>query len=496
MHHEVAVAMTGTASVCSPEPPVPARPDVPARSPRGAATPPHESAGPQLWWARRDLRFEDNPALLAASAAGPVLPVFVLDPRLLGTAVRPRDAWVAANALALDERLGGRLCVRVGDPGTVVAELAHEIGARAVHVSVETTPFGRRRDAAVRDGLAAAGVEWIETGSPYAVTPGRVNKADGAGYRVFGAFQRAWHEHGHPSPARAPGEPLWVEFGGDPAARALLQRLAAGSSVPLPAPGEGAAAHAWRSFAGDGLPGYAQHRDRSDLDATSQMSPYLKVGAVHPRTLFAALAEVPGPDAAKFVSELVWREFYADVLWRNPRSAGADLTGALCGLEYDQPGDGFEAWSRGETGFPLVDAGMRQLLAEGWMHNRVRMVTASFFTKDLHLWWPPGARHFLDYLVDGDIASNAHGWQWVAGTGTDAAPYFRVFNPLLQAERFDPDGTYVRRHVPELAHLPGAAALAPWKHPNGYAHGYPRRIVDHAAERRETLERYRRARAD
>ena len=179
------------------------------------------------------------------------------------------------------------------------------------------------------------------------------------------------------------------------------------------------------------------------------------------------------------------------MLWHHPESAWTDLRDSLAGIRYDEPADKIEAWKAGTTGYPIVDAGMRQLLRCGWMHNRVRMITASFLTKDLHVWWPVGARHFLEHLIDGDLASNNHGWQWVAGTGTDAAPYFRVFNPVSQGQRFDPDGDYVRRFVPELAHLDGAAAHEPWKHPDGYAHDYPERIVDHADERVEALARYR-----
>ena len=195
-----------------------------------------------------------------------------------------------------------------------------------------------------------------------------------------------------------------------------------------------------------------------------------------------------------FADELGWREFYADVLWHRPESAWHDLREELAGMAYDDPGDAFDAWREGRTGYPIVDAGMRQLLATGWMHNRVRMVTASFLAKDLHAWWPLGARHFLDHLLDGDVASNNHGWQWAAGTGTDAAPYFRVFNPVTQGKKFDPTGDYVRRWVPELAHLEGKAAHEPWEHDVGYDHDYPRRIVDHAEERRVALDRYQAAR--
>jgi deoxyribodipyrimidine photo-lyase len=183
----------------------------------------------------------------------------------------------------------------------------------------------------------------------------------------------------------------------------------------------------------------------------------------------------------------------------DPDSAWHDWSDSLRGMAYADPDDpdvaaDIEAWRQGRTGFPVVDAGMRQLATEGWMHNRVRMITASFLVKDLHVWWPVGARHFLEHLLDGDIASNNHGWQWVAGTGTDASPYFRVFNPVTQGIRFDPRGEYVRRWVPELDHLGGKAAHEPWKAPDGYAHGYPQRIVDHGVERERALSRYEAAR--
>ena len=240
-----------------------------------------------------------------------------------------------------------------------------------------------------------------------------------------------------------------------------------------------------------------------DLAATSGLSVHLKYGTIHPRTILADIAAHPagrGAGAASFVTELAWREFYADVLWHHPASAWTDLRPALHGMRYDDPdrdpraAERLAAWQAGRTGYPFVDAGMRQLLAEGFVHNRVRMVVASFLVKDLHVWWVHGARWFMAHLRDGDVASNSHGWQWVAGTGTDAAPYFRVFNPVAQGRRFDPDGAYVRRYVPELAHVGGAAVHEPWAAPDGYAGGYPARLVDHAAEREEALARYAAAR--
>ncbi|MGN6610329.1 MAG: cryptochrome/photolyase family protein, partial [Angustibacter sp.] len=305
-------------------------------------------------------------------------------------------------------------------------------------------------------------------------------------YQVFTPFSKAWGAHGWPAPAGDP--PVGLRWARTVASDDLPDEPQPG--VDLPDVGEQAALQRWREFRDDALDRYADDRNRPDLDGTSQLSAHLKYGEIHPRTLLADLAGRRSKGAQTFRSELCWREFYADVLWHHPESAREYLRPEYARLRYDQPGDGFEAWCEGRTGYPFVDAGMRQLRATGWMHNRVRMVTASFLVKDLHVEWQHGARHFLRWLRDGDLASNNHGWQWVAGSGTDAAPYFRVFNPVGQGLRFDPDGTYVRRWVPELAHLHGAAAHEPWDHDDGYAHDYPRRIVDHAEERAEALQRY------
>ncbi|MFZ0530955.1 MAG: deoxyribodipyrimidine photo-lyase [Propionicimonas sp.] len=444
-----------------------------------------------LVWLRRDLRRTDHPALSAA-ASGPLLALFVLDPAIFESAGPVRQGWLAANLIALDAALGGRLCLRAGNPADVVPRVVTELGASQVHVSTETEPGGAARDRAVRARLAGAGIGWLETGSPYAVTPGRVRNRDGAGYRVFSAFHRAWREHGWRGPAITPTALDLIEAPSDADAWSRVRAALDACPIALPPAGEAAALARWHHFLAEHLDGYATARDRPDLDRTSRISPDLKFGVLHPRTLLADLADHPGPDADRFTTELGWREFYADVLYHHPESLDADLN--RVGVGYDEPGRGFDVWRSGRTGFPIVDAGMRQLLAEGWQHNRVRMITASFLTKDLHLWWPHGARHFLDHLIDGDLASNAHGWQWTAGTGTDAAPYFRVFNPITQGVRFDPDGDYVRRYVPELRHLTGAAVHQPWTAPDGYAHGYPRPILDHASERVEALARYRAAR--
>lgn len=448
-----------------------------------------------ILWLRRDLRRGDHPALTAAAEGASVLPVFVIDPEFFDTAGPVRRGWLGATLLWVDEAYDGRLCLLRGDPRQVIPALAAEVGAVAVHVSAETEPAGHARDLAVAARLAEQGVAWIETGSPYAVTPGRVRTAEGNPFKVFTPFARAWRAHGWRGPSVEPEGLRFAAREGDPEAWIAVHEAIQACPVDLPAAGERVALRRWARFLDQRLAGYAADRDRPDRDGTSRLSPYLKFGVVHPRTLLADLATRPGPGADRFIAELAWREFYADVLWHNPASLGRDLRPELARLAYDSPDERFEAWREGRTGYPIVDAGMRQLLAEGWMHNRVRMITASFLTKDLHQWWPLGARHFLDHLIDGDLASNAHGWQWTAGTGTDASPYFRVFNPITQGERFDPFGDYVRRWVPELAHIPGAGVHRPWDHLAGHSHGYPRPIVDHAAERVVALERHRLARS-
>ncbi|MCE0487194.1 cryptochrome/photolyase family protein [Ornithinimicrobium sediminis] len=450
-------------------------------------------------WLRRDLRLHDLPALGAAHEAadgGRVLPLFVLDPALLDAS--PVRTHCLLSALeALQEAYDGALVLRTGRPEEVVPAVAREVGATSVHVSAESTPYGRRRDARVLEALPE-GVPLVATGCAYAVGPGTVRNGSGDPYKVFTPFSKAWRAHGWPDPAPVPDGLRWHR---QTESEDLPGRPEVDPGVHLPQVGEEAALHRWEEFLDAGVTAYGEERDRPDHDGTSRLSVQLKYGTVHPRTLLADLAGRREQGVHTFVTELAWREFYADVLWHHPRSAWADLRPALAGLAYDDPEDdetvaaAVQAWREGRTGYPFVDAGMRQLLSEGWMHNRVRMVTASFLVKHLHVWWPVGARHFLQHLADGDVASNNHGWQWVAGTGTDAAPYFRVFNPVTQGQRFDPDGDYVRRYVPELRHLAGKTVHEPWAALDGYTEGYPEPVVEHKEAREEALRRYEQARA-
>ncbi len=392
---------------------------------------------PDLHWFRRDLRIDDNPAL---AAAGPdAVAVFIHDPRLAGVG-RVRQDYLDA---ALKELNTQRTLVRRhGEPG---AERA-----RRVYCAGDSTPFAARRDDAVEAVLAAHGIELRRIDSPFAVPPGELRTQAGAGFRVFTPFYKAWIARG------------WGPAGPPVATNAARAR--------------------WEEFRTTRLSRYQQDRDFPDIPATSRLSAALHFGQIHPRTI---LSQIPDPTTDPFARQLAWREFCAEVLWQRPDAVWASLDRRFdTHMQYSDNEDHFQAWTQGRTGYPFVDAGMRQLLAEGWMHNRLRMVTASFLVKDLHLPWQKGARWFLEHLVDADVANNQIGWQWVAGCGTDAAPYFRIFNPVVQGRRFDPDGHYIRRYVPELAHLDDP------HEPGIFAGDYPPPLVDHRRERDVALSRF------
>ncbi|MFC6162668.1 cryptochrome/photolyase family protein [Kribbella jiaozuonensis] len=426
-----------------------------------------------VMWFRRDLRLADNPALLDAVAAGDgrVLGVFAVDPLLWDRSGDPRRDHLAASLRSLSEAMGGRLVVRRGDPATVVPALADEVGAASVHISADYGPYGQQRDQEVEASLKCP---LRRTGSPYAVAPGRVLNQQGRSYQVFTPYFKAWLAHGWRQPVEAPADVTWVKSSGE----------------ELPSSGDGAGERAalehWKAYLED-VAAYDDERDRPDLDSTSRMSVPLKYGEIHPRTMLADLARRRSVGAEAYRRELAWREFCADLLARNPQAAWKPLRPEFDKMQYEEPGELFEAWCAGRTGFPLVDAGMRQLAETGFVHNRVRMVVASFLVKDLHVHWRFGARWFMRSLRDGDLASNSLNWQWVAGCGADAAPYFRIFNPVSQGQKFDPDGEYIRRWVPELRHLDGKAAHEPWRYG---ADAYPAPIVDHSEARAEALRRY------
>lgn len=428
----------------------------------------------RLLWFRRDLRLGDLPALLDAGAEdAEVLACYVLDPRLTASSGPRREQFLYDSLRELRDALDGRLLVIRGRPDTEIPALAKAVEATSVHVSAEFTPFGRARDEAVAKALGDIPLE--ASGSPYLVSPGRLTKDDGSTYKVFTPYFRRWRESGWRAPAKTgPASARWINPADVSGVGEHLEIPDPGTELPYPA-GEKAARRRWKGFVDDGLTGYADQRNRPDLDATSRMSAYLHFGNIHPRTLAADLtSKAEGP--AAYLRELAFRDFYATVLAEWPRSVWWNFNSDFDAIEVDQDDEAqahFAAWKDGRTGFPIVDAGMRQLRESGFMHNRVRMITASFLVKDLHLPWQWGAKWFLEQLLDGDMASNQHGWQWAAGSGTDAAPYFRVFNPDTQGKKFDPDEVYVRRWVPEYG-----------------TDDYPQPIVDHSAERAEALRRY------
>lgn len=438
---------------------------------------------PTLLWFRRDLRSLDHPALSKAADSDEVLACFVLDPRLEASSGQRRLQFLGDSLRQLQDDLDGRLLVTRGEPEKQIPRIAKEIDASAVHISEDFAPYGKRRDERVRAALDS--VPLVSTGSPYLISPGRVAKKDGSPYQVFTPFLRQWREIGWRAPTKSSAKSArWL----DPAGLSVKQ-----TEIPDPgaeldvAAGEAGAHKVWKSFVDNGLRRYDEDRNRPDRNGTSRMSAHLKFGTIHPRTMVADLDQrEAGPQA--YLRELAFRDFYADVLHNSPTSAWRNWNSQFDGIETDTGAEAkrrFESWKAGETGFPLVDAGMRQLRETGFMHNRVRMIVASFLVKDLHLPWQWGAEWFLDQLVDGDMANNQHGWQWCAGCGTDAAPYFRVFNPITQSEKFDPAGDYIRRWVPELRSVDDVH-LRKGGRPDDYAAP----VVDHGAERSEALRRF------
>lgn len=444
-------------------------------------------------WFRRDLRLADNPALAAAISEAKadgdsqILPLYVLGPRTWAAMSAVQKHYLVSSLTSLNESLGGALVIKYGDARKIIAQLAEQIGANKVHAAELHTPNAIARDTEVKQMLEQANRELVFTGSAYAVAPGRVTKDDGTFYKVYTPFYKNWLKHGwrEPAPTLATDQNWVSNIESDP-----IPALPDLDGITLPAAGEAAALSRWEHFKAFGLTDYADNRNRPDIDGTSNLSTALRFGEVHPRTLLADLGDSQGHEV--FRKEIAWREFYADILFNRPDTTTGYYNTAYQAMQYDIgtiAEQRFTAWTTGTTGYPLVDAGMRQLRTTGWMHNRVRMVVASFLIKDLHLEWTLGAEHFAQWLTDFDVASNSHGWQWTAGCGTDASPYYRVFNPIGQAIKFDPTGDYVRKYIPELSHIDGPAVHEPWLVLDGLTNGYPEPIINHAQERIEALAR-------
>jgi len=461
-----------------------------------------------LHWFRRDLRLRDNTALAALAArAEEWLAVFVLDPRILGDSSRaaPRSRFLIDCLERLGRDLAKRgipLLVRRGLPEDVLPQLLDETGARLLSFNKDSTPFSRVRDAAVVTAARGLGAEVVARRDHVVFDAGEIRTKSGGAYSVYTPYRNAWWRRWHAEqrrPVRAPRLPRPIPgFAADgiPKPRELgLEK----QEIELPTGGEEAAQRRLTRFLSDAVGRYHEDRDRPDLDGTSRLSPHLRFGTISVRDCIARAEEAARAEprlrsgVAKWLDEIVWREFYASILEEHPRVMRESYRTEYNAIVWNDDPRSFDAWCRGLTGYPIVDAGMRQLRDTGWMHNRVRMIVASFLTKDLLIDWRAGERFFFDRLVDGDPASNNGGWQWAASTGTDAQPYFRIFNPSAQGARWDPEGRYARRWIPELCDVPDAVIHTPWKmaDPPG---DYPARIVDHAERRALALERYKKAR--
>ncbi|WP_031071761.1 cryptochrome/photolyase family protein [Streptomyces sp. NRRL WC-3742] len=406
----------------------------------------------------QDLRLHDNPVLHAArTTADQVVPLFVLDPAVdaAGFAAPNRHAFLADCLADLDaslRRIGSRLTVRRGEPAEQTARVAAETGASSVHVAAGVTAFADRREQRLR--TVFGGRLHVHDASLTVVPPGRITPAGRDHYAVFTPYHRAWQQVPRRSVLAAPRS---LDTPAGVGSESLVIEVAEGSLSPaLPPGGETAARARRRRWDVDA---YTDLHDDLAADGTSRLSPYLHFGCLSPTELAAQALRHEGAGAQDFVRQLAWRDFHHQALAARPDAAHRDYRHREDHWHEDEKEA--EAWRRGRTGYPIIDAGMRQLAHEGWMHNRARLLTASFLAKSLHLDWRIGAAHFLSLLVDGDVANNQLNWQWVAGTGTDTRPN-RVLNPLRQADRFDPTGAYVRRWVPELAHLPGPSVHRPW----------------------------------
>jgi deoxyribodipyrimidine photo-lyase len=461
-----------------------------------------------IHWFRNDLRLRDNTALAAAARrAEAVLPVFVLHDRLLrgpgAGAARVRFLLDCLRPLAADlERAGCPLVVRRGPPEREIPRLLAETGAGLLSFNQDESPFARARDARVSAAAQQAGARVLACRDRVVFDASEIRSKGGGGYVVYTPYRKAWYERLRELPRPEP-RPRLRPFPGAPASLAIPEAAElgfGGEDLELPAGGEAAARRRLDAFLDGAAAGYAVARDRPDRDGTSRLSPWLRFGAISARACVARALEAAREQRAaatglyKWIDQLAWRDFYHSILREHPHVLRRNQRRELDALRWEDDEAGFRAWCQGRTGYPIVDAGMRQLARTGWMHNRVRMIAASFLTKDLLIDWRRGERFFFRQLVDGEPASNNGGWQWAASTGTDAQPYFRIFNPTSQGRRFDPDGAYVRRWLPELARLDARLVHTPWEAPLA-APDYPAPIVDHAACRARALERFEAARA-
>jgi deoxyribodipyrimidine photo-lyase len=459
-----------------------------------------------IHWFRRDLRILDNTALVHASREhDAVVPVYLpsewrKDHSWTGP---KRQHFLAGSLASLDRNLrtrGGRLIVRTGDPLEKLGELVRETGATAIHFNRDPDPHGK----AVERRLAEKCLEWgVECRGWDDVTlhaPEQVLTQGGAPYRVYTPYSKNWLSLEKPAPLPLPKDLATPEKPGSEALPTVAHWGLEPPAADIVEPGERAARERLKRALAERLADYGTNRDRPWIDGTSRLSQDLRFGLLSVRTVFRKVEQAResarSPRARQslhtYVKELAWREFYMAILHHFPNVLEEEFNPDWRGLPWHEPDERFEAWKKGRTGFPIVDAGMRELLATGFMHNRLRMITAMFLTKDLHLDWRIGESFFMRHLVDGEIASNNGGWQWSAGTGADAAPYFRIQNPWSQSKRHDPDGNYIRRWVPELRDVPAARLHDAPDDGCPIAAGYPLPCLDHKTERERTLAIFKR----
>jgi deoxyribodipyrimidine photo-lyase len=460
---------------------------------------------PVIHWFRRDLRLTDNFALAAACQSGePVIPLFILDPAILSSTNvgAPRLTFMLKTLHALDETLrkqGGKLVIRNGEPDVVLHQVMQETGATTIYFNRDYTPYARRRDAAI---LKAVNAQQFDDAA--LLPPEVIMKADGGPYTVFTPFKRTWLKIPKPPITTAPAQ---FRFVTDIQTDNLPtpHDLGIESTFAVPEASEAEAMRRLHNFLQKRIYRYRVGRNElagdphdDTITGTSFLSPYFRFGLLSPRQAFwsardAYLAAVDssGKESVEtWVSELVWRDFYLHILYHFPHAAKGNYRQSYDALEWRRAEDELETWKQGQTGYPVVDAAMRQMNQMGWMPNRARMIVASFLTKDLLIHWQEGERYFMQRLIDGDPAANNGGWQWAAGTGTDAQPFFRIFNPVSQSEKFDPDGAYIRRWVSELRDVPKEYIHAPWRMPTP-PKGYLPPMVDHAFARQRTLSAFK-----
>jgi len=469
----------------------------------------------QIHWHRRDLRVADNRGLAAAAEEGPVVPLFVFDRDVLAHAGPPRVAFMLdalANLRAAYRERGSDLLVRRGDPREVVPEVADSFDADRVTWASEVSGLGRERDAAVRRALDDDGVARASVEDQLLHEPGSIRTNQGEVYSVFTYFWKKWRDRDKPDPVDPPaGADLLdtVEIAADYSLPTLADLGFDQPEADVPPASTAAARELLAGFCEADIYDYDERRDYPADECTSRLSAHLKFGTIGIREVHAAVREArsaaePGSadaeSATEFESQLAWREFYSHVLWNSPEVVTENFKEYERPIEWNHDPEGLQAWKDGETGYPIVDAGMRQLRREAFMHNRVRMIVASFLTKDLLIDWREGYDWFRAKLVDHDTANDNGGWQWAASTGTDAQPYFRVFNPMTQGERYDPDAEYVREYVPELRDVP-ADAIHAWHELDArrrelLAPDYPAPVVDHGERREQAIAMFEAARGD